>query len=269
MPPFDPPLLANEIASCFPEFNNIQFVKTGGQGAVFQILHPDYGDCALKIIAPNYEIRTEREVNALRNLSHPTIIKLFHYDKIQIRNSLCPFTITPFIYGKDLQKCINDRYLLNENEAIHLLISMSEALQSLWAKRIVHRDIKPGNILKKDDGSFILIDLGIARHLDRTTYTRWGQWLGTPGYMSPEQAYARRDLTVKSDIFSLGITSFEVFCGEHPFLKDQRKIMQHIIPKNAKEIKNCSELYSDLLAKMMLYRAVLRPTPNDIINILR
>lgn len=269
MPPFEPPLSANEIATCFPEFNNIQHVKTGGQGAVFRILHPDYGDCAIKIIAPNYEIRTEREVEALRILNHPTIIKLFHYDKTQIRNSLCPFTITPFIFGNDLQKCINNRDLLNDNETTLLIMSMSEALQSLWAKRIVHRDIKPGNILKKDDGSFILIDLGIARHLDRTTITRWDQWLGTPGYMSPEQAYARRDLTVRSDIFSLGITSFEIFCGEHPFLNDQRKIMQDFIPKKAKEMKNCTELFSDLLAQMMLYRAVLRPIPNEIINILR
>jgi serine/threonine protein kinase len=146
---------------------------------------------------------------------------------------------------------------------------MAEVLDILWARRIVHRDIKPANILRRSEGSFILIDFGIAKFLDRTTYTRWGMSLGTPGYMSPEQVSAPRSLTVKSDIFALGITAFESICGTHPFSCNQQLIMQNSAHPTASAVRGCSNRLSDLLEQTMQYRAVFRPGPRDIIRILR
>ena len=269
MPPFDPPLTVAEIASCFSDFNNIESIKIGGQGEVFRASNASFGEFALKIYSPQSEVRVQREVDTLRILDHPNIIKLIQHDKIMIRGNLCHYTITPFITGKDLQKLVSENDLLSEDGAKRFLILMSDALIAIWFERIVHRDIKPANILKKRDGTFILIDLGIARHLDMTTYTRWGQWLGTRGYMSPEQALAQNNLTVKSDIFSLGITCFEAFCGTHPFLQDQNNIMQNVSPPKAKDLVSCSSRLSDLLEQMMQNRAVFRPKPSEIIDGLR
>ena len=265
MHPFDPPLSVEEIVSCFPDFLNFEKIAVGGQGEVFRASNQNFGECAIKIYAPHSEFRVQREVDALETLNHPNIIKLLQHDMIQIRNTQCPYMITPFVDGNDLKKLMRENYLLNENDACRLLIFMSNALIALWSERIVHRDIKPANIIKKTDEGFILIDLGIARHLDRTTYTPWGDWLGTWGYMSQEQALAQRYLTVKSDIFSLGITCFEVFCRRHPFQCNQRMIMQNILPPRANDLKNCSIRLSDLLAQMMQPSAVLRPKPSEII----
>jgi len=267
MSQFTPPLTAREISLCFPEYSNIQSISSGGQGSVFRGSHQGFGDCAIKIIFPDSEIRIKREIDALININHPNINKLLAFDRVEIRGKDCSFIISPFISGDDLQRHIRNSNLLSENEALQLLKEMALALDCLWVLRIVHRDVKPANILKRNDGVSILIDLGIARHLDRSTLTQPGHWLGTIGYMSPEQSLAQKNLTIKSDIFSLGITCYEALCGEHPFQHQQGLIMRGFNPNNASDIVICTPVLSDLLAHMMQHRAILRPLPNSIISL--
>ncbi len=268
MAPFNPPLTIQEISQILPILNNISLIKTGGQGAVFKANHPHHGLCALKVIAPQFSERTEREVISLGEIDHQGIIKLLDYNKVHLRNIDCPYTLSPYIPGKDLQKCRQDNEIFDESLINTFLITMAEALKVLWSKRIIHRDIKPGNILKTPSNTFILIDLGIARHLDRTTLSRFGQWFGTLGYMSPEQALAQKNLTVLSDVFSLGITSYEILCGQHPFQNDQHIIMRGVLPDKAANLVQCSQETSDLLEQMIQNRAIMRPNPEDIIRIL-
>lgn len=266
MPPFNPPLTIQEVSLILPTLSNISLIKTGGQGTVFKATHPSYGLCALKVIAPQFSERTEREVISLREIDHQGIIKLLEYNKINLRNVDCPYTLSPYIPGKDLQKCRQDNEIFEENLIKAFLISMTEALKVLWAKRIIHRDIKPGNILKTPSSTFILIDLGIARHLDGTTLSRFGEWFGTIGYMSPEQAMAQKNLTVLSDVFGLGITAYEILCRQHPFQRDQNKIMRGVIPTKAADLVQCSLETSNLIEQMLQYRAIMRPNPEDIIR---
>jgi serine/threonine-protein kinase len=172
------------------------------------------------------------------------------------------------VEGKDLQGEIEDSGSLDEPKVRQILGSMCDALSLLWAYRIVHRDIKPSNILLRQDWSAIVIDLGVARHLDMTSITANGHWLGTPGYMSPEQANAQKALTVKSDIFALGITCYEALSGEHPFYRNQALIMRGSAVSPVRYRVSCSTLISDLFARMIERRPVLRPMPNEILRIL-
>lgn len=269
MPPFDPALSETEIAPLFPDFDIQDTVKAGGQGAVFRIEHPVHGDSALKISSPVFYERVAREIQALRTIEHPAIHKLLDYGHENLRGQSCPFTITRYIEGEDLQDRIGNSGPIDEPQVRRIMSAISEALEVLWANRIVHRDIKPANILLKADGLPILIDLGVARHLDMSSLTATGHWLGTPGYMSPEQAAAQKSLTVKCDIFAFGITCYEVLTGEHPFYRNQALIMRGSPASPLRDRVACSAETSDLVARMIERRPVFRPMPGEIIRILR
>lgn len=266
MPPFDPPLSDAEIAPYFPEYRCEGIIKTGGQGSVFKVNHSAYGECALKITAPVYYERVEREIGVLKSIDDPTIYKLVDYVHIKIRGQVCPCTITVLVEGGDLHSVIKSEGAIDQDRVEMILTSVCTALNTMWLKRIVHRDIKPANIMIKKDNSAVLIDLAIARLVDRTSLTLDGHWLGTPGYMSPEQAKAVKTLTVKSDIFALGITCYQSLTGQHPFAYNQALIQNNAPITPAANISGCSRSLSDLFDTMLQYRPTLRPSPAEILN---
>jgi serine/threonine-protein kinase len=266
MPPFDPPLSDAEIAPHFPEYTCEGIIKTGGQGSVFKVNHPVNGECALKVTAPVYYERVEREIEVLKSIDDPTMYKLIDYGHIQIRGQSCPYTITLFIDGDDLQTIIKAEGSIDQDRVEKVLISVCKALNIMWGQRIVHRDIKPGNIVIRDDHSAVLIDLAMARLIDRSSLTLDGHWLGTAGYMSPEQANAVKALTVKSDIFALGITCYQALTGQHPFAYNQVLIQNSVPVDTAMSISACSKPLSDIFDRMLQYRPVLRPSPAEILS---
>jgi serine/threonine protein kinase len=267
MPPFDPPLSDAEIAPQFPEYTCEGIIKTGGQGSVFKMKHPENGECALKVTAPVFYERVERETEVLKSIDDPTMYKLIDYGHFQIRGQLCPYTITVFIEGDDLQSVLRSEGAINEDRVKKILVSVCTALNIMWRKRIVHRDIKPDNIMIRNDRSAVLIDLAIARLVDRTSLTLDGHWLGTPGYMSPEQAKAVKTLTVKSDVFALGIIGYQALTGQHPFAQNQVLIQNNIPVLPAINISSCSQQLSDTLGRMFQHRPVLRPSPTEILRL--
>jgi len=133
--------------------------------------------------------------------------------------------------------------------------------------QIVHRDIKPPNIMVRTDGRGVLLDLGIARCLEMTTLTVGG-WLGTAGYLSPEQARGERNLTTKSDVYSLGVTAYEAVVGDHPFGRDQalmvRAMRSPAVPSGAP----CSRTTGSLISSMMEPFPAMRPMPREIVSAL-
>jgi serine/threonine-protein kinase len=264
MAPFDPPLTKPEVAALFPELTIEAAMIAGGQGAVFRAQHASHGAVVLKVIAPHFDERVRREFEALQKIKHPSLLAPLAYGQVTIRGAVCPFTLSPLIEGTDLRIRLQSGPI-DEATVKQVLISVADGLTALWERRIVHRDIKPGNILLKSDGTALLIDLGVARHLDMPSLTADGSWLGTPGYMSPEQAAGQKTLSVKSDIFGLGVTAYETLTRIHPFHRDQGLIVRGTTaPRGAQEITTCSEKIAYLLADMMKYNPVLRPMPNVV-----
>jgi serine/threonine-protein kinase len=221
---FNPPLTIQEVEAAFNgTFSKVTPIVggTGGQGVVFRAESQQQGGTlpktvALKIYYPGSLVeRTQREVQALAKLQCDYIVRIHSAGHIPLRAQPCMFVGTDFIEGEVLSAVVS-RGRLNANQAARVGHDIAIAISALWTERLVHRDIKPHNIMLARNNRGVLIDLGVARHLSLGALTTIGKTWGTDGYMSPEQANALRQLSCKSDIFSLGIVLQELLLGAHP-----------------------------------------------------
>ncbi|MEQ1871389.1 MAG: protein kinase [Vicinamibacterales bacterium] len=200
MPRFNPPLDDGEILAAFPGvYSRAASVYAGGQGAVFRAERLDGSVGALKIYVPDaaaqVEERTAREVEALEHIARPTIVTLDGHGTVTIRGDQCRYVCTTFIDGVTLaSRATTPGIGMPLEQVARIGHDIADAVEALWARpyRIVHRDIKPQNIMLSTSGNAVLIDLGIARHTTLESLTLTGGAWGTPGFMSPEQATARK-----------------------------------------------------------------------------
>ena len=173
-----------------------------------KVLHPDLGAA----LGPE---RFRREIQVLSHLSHPHILPLYDYGEADGQL----FYVMPYVEGESLGARLHRELQLPVDEAIRIACQVAAALDYAHRHGFVHRDIKPDNILL-EDGQAIVADFGIAHAItpsDEETLTKTGVTLGTPAYMSPEQAMAERDLDGRSNIYSLGCVLYEMLAGEPPF----------------------------------------------------
>ena len=191
----------------------------GGMGVVYRAHDTKLGrDVALKFVTQageyNYELsdRLRREARSLATLNHPNIVTIHDIDEVDG----VPFLVLEWIDGKDLSDLSFLRSLSTE-EFSHIALSVAEALGSAHDRGIIHRDVKPSNVLVANDGRIRVVDFGLAkfRQLDQDVIQTAGP-VGTFAYMSPEQA-SGADLGPTSDIFSFGILAYELLTGERPF----------------------------------------------------
>ncbi len=205
----------------------------GGMGSIFQARNIETGQpAAIKILHPGYAKHEEfvgrfiQEARAAGRLSHPNIIKVYNVGKTT--NGRYYFTME-LVKGPTLTQKIP---LLTTREVAKIFYEIADAIDYAHKRGIIHRDIKPDNILIGQDGEPKLTDLGIAV-LDQATVAQSGpRVLGTPHYMSPEQA-AGKSITVATDIYSLGATFFHAFSGQPLFdAPDPQQIMiKHVREK--------------------------------------
>ncbi|HBG25512.1 MAG: hypothetical protein A2Y10_14495 [Planctomycetes bacterium GWF2_41_51] len=266
--PFDPPLSCEEIEAAFGElFKDVTLLPCGGQGAVFKCTHqPSNEVVALKIYyTDQVQQRTQREIDLMKRIDADAIVRLVVSGEIFIRNNKCIFMATRFIHGKVLSEVITQNKI-----EISVIAKcghyIAKAIQLLWAERIVHRDINPKNIMLKNEGSAVLIDLGIARHIELEALTMPGCTWGTPGYFSPEQARAVRQLSYKSDIFALGITLQECLAGKHPVNRRQDLLLNGC-PIKTNTIRNdIPQPMVKTIDSMVKFRAYDRPRIEEILK---
>ncbi len=208
-------------------------IGTGAMGAVYRARHGETGKLvAVKVVAPGQATnetvkqRFEREFEILKQLKHPNIVRLIATGRI----SGTPFYAMEFVDGESLDKIMSRRGRIEWEEVVRLGRQLCAALQHAHDKGIVHRDLKPSNIMVLKDGTVKLTDFGIAKDLDRTSITEVNCTVGTASYMSPEQCRGERDLTSKSDLYSLGIMFYELLTGKKPFQAESplEMFMQHI-----------------------------------------
>ncbi|MCC8179407.1 MAG: serine/threonine-protein kinase [Planctomycetes bacterium] len=203
-----------------PGYELIDILAEGGMGSIFQAKNIETGQItAIKILHAGYAKHEEfvnrfiQEARAAGRLSHPNIIKVYNVGKTN--NGRYYFTME-LVKGSTLTQKIPS---LSREEAAILFLDIADALAYAHKRGIIHRDIKPDNILIGKDGEPKLTDLGIAV-LDKQELTQSGpRVLGTPHYMSPEQA-SGKSITPATDIYSLGATFYHVF-ARHPLFDAQ------------------------------------------------
>src|SRR5215210_7091543 len=156
--------------------------------------------------------RFRREARAVAQLSHPHIVGVIDAGEEDGR----PYIVFEYVEGETLKGRIRRMGRLPVDEAVAYAIEIARALGAAHARGIVHRDIKPQNVLVDEEGSAKVTDFGIARSLDEDGLTADGRVLGTTDYVSPEQALGH-DVNGQSDLYSLGIVLYEMLTGEVPF----------------------------------------------------
>lgn len=266
---FNPALTVQEVeAALAGGYTALVPITVGGQGAVFRALGDagrDAVEVALKIYHPDQlEERSRREVKALRLMRGETIAALHDAGTCTIRGERCPYVATAFVHGQPLSFLI-EAGPMQLGQIARVGQDIASAIQVMWAARIVHRDIKPANIMVRDNGRAVLIDLGLARHLTLTSLTTSGMTWGTPGYLSPEQARGTKQLSCKSDVFSLGIVLQECLLGRHPTNRRQAEILDGG-PRTGRLRPDLPSQFTLLVDSMVGQRPVSRPTPELIVE---
>jgi len=197
----------------------------GGMATVYRAHDPSIGrDVAIKFLHASLcedddcRMRFLREARAAGGLSHPNIVIVHDVGEIENR----PYMAMELIEGASLADTLDKQKSMSVRDAVIITLQLARALEYAHARGIVHRDIKPGNIMLLRDGQTIKVtDFGIA-HMDDGTgeqRTQVGTVMGTPQYMSPEQTRGER-LDGRSDLFSAGVVLYQMLAGERPFRGD-------------------------------------------------
>ncbi|HWZ44589.1 MAG TPA: serine/threonine-protein kinase [Candidatus Saccharimonadales bacterium] len=216
------------MASQLGRYEILAELGRGSMGAVFQARDPKIGRVvAIKTIAvpgsgpgeeEQYRQRFVREAQAAGRLSHPGIVTVYDVDEDAATQT--PFIVMEYIAGHPLDRLASGfpDGRLPAAKALEILQQVGEALDYAHGQGIVHRDVKPSNIIVTEEGKAKIADFGIAK-LSVTDLTIPGQVMGTPSYMSPEQLSGRA-IDGRSDLFSLGVIAYWLFSGEKPFTGD-------------------------------------------------
>lgn len=160
--------------------------------------------------------RFEREIRLAARLQHPHILTVLDSG---VADGQLWFTM-PYVEGESLRTRLQRERQVSVRDSLRIVHEAAQALQYAHEHGVIHRDIKPDNILLTRDGSTLVADFGIARALDATAgqaLTQTGMSIGTPAYMSPEQASGDRDIDARADIYALGVVLYELLAGEAPF----------------------------------------------------
>jgi eukaryotic-like serine/threonine-protein kinase len=200
----------------------VQLLGQGGMGAVYQAYDRELErQVALKVIradmAANPEIlrRFKQELILARQITHRNVIRIFDLGQADS----IKFITMEYIEGEDLQALLRKKKKLDPSEAVNIIAQVCRALEAAHAEGVIHRDLKPQNVMMDKTGRAYVMDFGIARSMIASGMTQTGALIGTPDYMSPEQAKGL-SLDARSDLFTVGIILYELLTGQVPFQAD-------------------------------------------------
>jgi len=259
-----------EKGAVHPTLGRYEIVSELGQGAMGTVYlgrDPKINrEVAIKTLAysgvddtqlPMIKERFFREAEAAGRLNHPGIVTIFDAGE---EHDLA-YLAMEFLDGKDLSAYCKPGTLLDPAAVLRIVADVAEALGYAHDNQVVHRDVKPANIMRLADNSVKVTDFGIARVVSNSQ-TQTGMVLGTPSYMSPEQVAAKK-VDGRSDLFSLGSVCYELLCGEKAFVGDSMaSLMYNISNVNFTPLKEkrkglpkcCYELVDSLLVKAVSRR---------------
>lgn len=263
-----PPTADQVEAALNGRFTGTVPLAPGGQGTVFRATR-QFGperqtvddDVAIKVYSTHVEgERVDREIDLMLGIRHRCLPVLLEHAVVSINGEQHRVVVWEFVDGTPLADRIAVGPLPLREVAV-IGRDVASAIAAIWSKRVVHRDVKPANILiRSQPTEAVLVDLGAARHLDASTITQFGFTLGTIGYLSPEQARTEKNLTCKSDIYSLGVVLMECLAGAHPTGRNQVALTNGTLT-TATVAPMAPVRLARLLDSMLLPRAAHRPTP--------
>jgi serine/threonine protein kinase/tetratricopeptide (TPR) repeat protein len=204
----------------------------GGMGAVYKARDHELDRLvALKVIRPELAghpdilRRFKQELILARQVTHKNVVRIFDLGSANGRK----FITMDYIEGRDLKSILGEREKLPPAEVLPIFQQICRGLEAAHVEGVVHRDLKPQNIMVDASGRVWLMDFGLARSMELSGLTRTGVLVGTPDYMSPEQARAEK-VDARSDLFSLGIIVFEMLTGRLPFPAEtlMAKLLQRV-----------------------------------------
>ena len=231
-----PTLTKEQVSQLLPTASDIGDPLVGGQKIVFPCSINGLR-CVVKFLSPKHPgqaeglsiqtldevtARAQREVEIMRQCDTPHLVKLgpLPLTRIEHDGEQLLFFTEELVPGRDLQTVMDTDGAFSPAEVVCLGRGVLRAIQALWEIAKIHRDIKPRNIIRRDTGEYVLLDLGLAFDIVDESLTLSGAVAGTPPYFSPEQMDIgrKRQLDFRSDIFSLGVVMYEVGTLQHPFI---------------------------------------------------
>jgi len=281
-----PDLSAEDIKTAMSDATDIELLsREGGQKIVFTGLIENK-KWALKFMRPNLSssadqsvedsvddvtARAQREVETMQQCQSPFLVRPgpIGIKSVYIKGEPYIFFTEEFIPGIDLKNYKKKTGVLPIPEITKLGIHISEAISSIWNWAKIHRDVKPGNIMRKgSNGDFILLDMGLVFDLNDASLSLFGP-VGTPIYFSPEQMdfnHRRTVLDFRSDLFSLGIVLYEMATGQHPFINKGTTSSFEVVnnirtmaPENPCLIrKDLPQGLGDIIIRLLAKRPALR-----------
>ncbi|OAA23268.1 serine/threonine protein kinase [Frankia sp. EI5c] len=244
-------------------------IGEGGMGAVYLSYTPGGRPIALKVARPelaadpDFRSRFAKEVAIARRVQGPYTVPVIDADAEALR----PWIATAYVAAPSLAVAVVRQGALPSATVLMLIAGVAEALQSIHRSGVIHRDLKPGNVILADDGPRV-IDFGVARAIETSTaaMTQTGVRIGTPAFMSPEQVRGKQ-IDAAGDVFALGSTAYYALTGRPPFGSDAAVF--HRIEHQQPDWEHCPDNVREVLSRCLAKDPAERPTSTQVIELCR
>ncbi len=271
-------MLLGQPLERFQPFDGYKLLRKAGEGGMADVYEATYlplsARVALKVLKTEYSLqdryrlRFRREANILLNLRHPNIVEGREYAS----GDGVDFYAMGFVDGISVLDLLDHDMELGEGLALHVACQIGSALQHMHEKGVVHRDIKPGNIVLDRDGTARVIDFGLAKFMrGMQEDTAEAMTVGTPEYMSPEQARGDAAVDTRADIYSLGASLYHMLLGDVPFHGSPEEILIAQVKQelvfSAEQMRTISPPVLFVVRKAMAKDPALRySTPQEMVD---
>lgn len=219
-----------EYKGQFTRFDDVVYGK-GGFKEVYRALHPEHGEVVVKVLTRGLDSRARREIDIVRENAFERVPRIHDVQRLKVNGGETVAIVEQYVEGTLLNEVIASGKRYDLREATAFLEQSLGFIEDIAAKGIVHRDIKPNNIIVGTGGAVTFLDFGIARVLTDTSITRTDEHSPfTPGYAAPEVIASQKDLVdSRADLFSIGVVTYELITGRNPFTENASNVLSVLL----------------------------------------